>query len=162
MASLEDAITNAKDKIPNVTPTPPGFHSQATAHELKSRLDWGEPGLTILDIRDHAEFNKCRIMGAITMPMDQIPQWPQSSIPANRDIYVYGSTDDETASAANALRQAGFSKVAELKGGLDTWKQVGGPLEGAETTESPSAGAYNIGDRLREFSEVKANEKRMQ
>lgn len=161
MANIEDAITNAKDRMPNVTPTPPGFHSQATAHELKSRLQWGEPGLTILDVRDHSAFNEARIVGAISMPMEQLPNWAQFSLESNRDIYVYGANDEETASAANTLRGAGFLRVAELKGALDAWKQISGPLEGAATNVSPSSGAYNLGDRLREFSQVKANERRM-
>ncbi|GAB4375562.1 MAG: hypothetical protein Kow00121_21460 [Elainellaceae cyanobacterium] len=162
MANFEDTITNAKDKMPNVTPTPPKFHSTATAYELKSRLQWGEPGLTILDVRDHEAFNECRIMGAITMPMnEQLPDWPQFSISENRDIYVYGASDEETASAANLLRENGFNHVAELQGGLEAWKKIGGSLEGNQTTTPPSAGAYNVGDRLREFAQTKATERSM-
>jgi rhodanese-related sulfurtransferase len=161
MADLEDAIVNAKDKMPNVTPTPPGFHSQATATELKSRLQWGEPGLTILDVRDHEAFNQCRIMGAISMPMEQLPQWANFGLQQNRDIYVYGNTDDDTASAANLLREAGFTKIAELKGGLADWQAIDAPVEGTATAQPPSAGAYNVGDRLREFAEERAKEKQV-
>jgi rhodanese-related sulfurtransferase len=161
MADFEDAVTAAKDKMPNVTPTPPGFHSQATPTELKSRLQWGEPGLTILDVRNHDAFNECRILGAITMPMEQLPQWADSSLAHKRDIYVYGETDEETDSAANSLREAGFDKVAELKGGLQAWQAIEGPIEGTASIQSPSAGAYNVADRLREFAEERAKEKRM-
>ena len=38
--NLQDAVVAAKDKMPKVTPTPPEFHTQATAYELKSRLNW--------------------------------------------------------------------------------------------------------------------------
>lgn len=161
MASFEDAVTTAKDKIPNITPTPPGFHSQATAYELKSRLQWGEPGLTIVDVRDHDAFNEERILGAITMPMASLREMAETSLMHKRDIYVYGANDEETASAANMLRQAGFAKVAELKGGLDAWREISAPMEGNATTDSPSEGAYNIGARLREFAQVKAKERSM-
>lgn len=160
MAPFEDAVVSAKSNLPNVTPTPPGFHSVTNAHELKSRLQWGEPGLTIVDVRDHVSFNDYRIMGAINMPLDQLTDL-SSGLLDRRDIYVYGASDAETANAANMLRQAGFSRVAELKGGLSDWKAIQGPIEGRETTGTPSAGAYNVASRLREFAEVKDRERSM-
>jgi rhodanese-related sulfurtransferase len=161
MADIEDTLVAAKDKLPNVTPTPPGFHSQATVHELKSRLNWGEPGLTILDLRDHSTFAECHIMGAMNMPPDRLPGLAQSSLSYNRDIYVYGASDQETASGANLLRSAGFERVAELQGGLVAWKEVDGSIEGTATNEPPGADAYNVGSRLQAFNEEKAKEKRM-
>jgi len=47
----------------------------------------------------------------------------------NRDIYVYGNTDTESAAAAEALRQAGYASVASLRGGVAAWKAVGFPVE---------------------------------
>lgn len=161
MADFEDAVTSAKDKMPNVTPVPPGFHSEATAYEVKSRLQWGEPGLTIVDVRDHDAFNHCRILGAITLPMDKLEEIASFALLPKRDIYVYGSNNEETATAANQLRQMGFDRVAELKGGLDSWKEIGGALEGPGSDQPPSRGAYNVGDRLREFAQIKAKERSM-
>ena len=161
MPNFEDAVTKAKDNIPNITPTPPSFHSQATAYELKSRLQWGEPGLTIVDVRDHDAFNQERILGAISMPMANLREMAGTSLMQKRDIYVYGANDEETASAANTLRQAGFAKVAELKGGMDAWREISAPMEGIASDRSPSQGAYNLGARLREFAQVKAKERAM-
>jgi len=159
MADLQDAIANAKDKLPEVTPTPPGFHPQATATELKGRLQWGEPALTIVDVRDRDSFNACRIMGAITMQMDALVERAESSLEHSRDIYVYGANDQETAAAANTLREAGFQKVAELKGGMDAWTEIGGPIEGTSTPDHPvSAGEYNVVSRIGEFSEERKKE----
>lgn len=161
MADFEDTLTNAKGKMPDVTPTPPGFHHQTNAYELKSRLQWGEPGLTIVDVRDHDAFNECRILGAITMPMDSLVSIARFALQPKRDIYVYGSNDEETAAAANQLRQEGFERVAELKGGLEAWKSISGPLEGPAADQPPGPGAYNLAARLREFAQVKAREKSM-
>ncbi len=47
-----------------------------------------------------------------------------------RDIYVYGSTVYEIATAAAQLRNAGYQNVAELIGGLAAWKAVDYPIEG--------------------------------
>lgn len=162
MTDIQDAIVNAKDKLPDVTPTPPGFHSEATAYELKSRLEWGEPGLTILDVRDHDAFHDRRIMGAMTMPLDVLARRAENTIPKNRDIYVYGTNDGETAQAARILREAGFGRVAELKGGLQGWEELEGSVEGTATNVSPGPGAYNLADRLKDFAQEKAREKSMQ
>lgn len=161
MANIEDAITTAKDKLPDITPTPPAFHTQATAYELKSRLQWGEPGLTIVDVRDHAAFNECRILGALNMSMDTLVDVARTALLPKRDIYVYGNTEEETANAANQLREAGFTRVAELKGGIDAWREISGPLDGTATNQSPSAGAYTLGARLQEFAQEKAKEKNL-
>lgn len=159
--NLQDAVVAAKDRMPNVTPTPPGFHSQATAYELKSRLNWGEPGLTIVDVRDHDAFNECRIQGAITMPMPDFLEMAKTALLPGRDIYVYGASDEETTSAANMLREAGFSRVAELKGGINSWREINGAVEGTATNTLPSPGSTNVADRLKEFSQMKAKEQKM-
>jgi rhodanese-related sulfurtransferase len=163
MANLEDTIKTAKDKLPDLTPTPPDLHQQATAHELKSRLNWGEPALTIVDVRDRDSFNAYRILGAIAMPLDALADRAQNSLEKKRDIYVYGDNDSETAEAANLLRQSGFTRVAELQGGLTAWKEIGGPVEGTATKDDPpSPGAYNVGSRLKEFAAEKAEERSME
>jgi rhodanese-related sulfurtransferase len=161
MTDIQDAIVSAKDKMPNVTPIPPSFHSRASVHELKSRLNWGEPGLTILDLRDHATFGECHIMGAMNMPSEGLAELAQASLAHTRDIYVYGASDQESASGAATLRSAGFEHVAELKGGLTAWREIDGSIEGTATNESPGADAYNVGSRLQAFNEEKAKEKRM-
>jgi rhodanese-related sulfurtransferase len=157
MADVQDAIVNAKDKLPNVTPTPVGFHSQATAHELKSRLQWGEPGLTIIDVRDHDAFNHGRIQGSMNMPLDRVDASADYSIPQDRDIYVYGADENQTSQAAAKLREVGFRKVAELKGGLTAWREIDGAMEGI--IDNPGADAYNVFSRLEAFNQEKNREK---
>lgn len=150
MADIEDKIVDAKDKLPNVTPTPPGMKAQSSANELKSRLEWGEPAFTIVDARDRTAFNDGRIMGAIAMPMDEVTDMATTALQQNRDIYVYANTDEETAQVASQLRQAGFKSVAELKGGLAGWKAIGGPTEGVSESRTPAgADDYNVVDRLK-------------
>ncbi|MBW4515775.1 MAG: rhodanese-like domain-containing protein [Timaviella obliquedivisa GSE-PSE-MK23-08B] len=160
MADTEDTIQQIKDKLPNVTPTPPGLHSTATPHELKSRLEWGEPGLTILDTRDSSAFQECRIMGAMNASTGDVATGAQASLSPKRDIYVYGETDADTAAAAAALREAGFQNVAQLQGGIALWQEIGGAVEGRATErDKPGADAYNVVARLNQFGEDRAKEK---
>ncbi|MDX2216350.1 MAG: rhodanese-like domain-containing protein [Oculatellaceae cyanobacterium bins.114] len=112
-------------------PVPPKLQSRSRVHDLKSRLDWGEPALTIIDARDRTEFNQGHVMGAISIPMKELVKRSLTRLELDRDIYVYGVTDDETAIAATHLRNAGYSHVSELRGGVAAWKAVGYPVESA-------------------------------
>jgi rhodanese-related sulfurtransferase len=164
MSDLQNTVKSAKDKAKDTLnsqaiPTPPEFHEQADVYELKSRLDWGEPALTILDVRSRQMFSQRRILGAVCMPLDELRHRTElSNVEANRDLYVYGANDAETGEAARVLRQSGYQRVAELKGGLQVWEQAGGSIEGTAVGEKPaSAGEFNVVDRLREFAAEQQN-----
>ncbi|NET03981.1 MAG: rhodanese-like domain-containing protein [Merismopedia sp. SIO2A8] len=109
---------------------PEPLKSKSRANDLKTRIDWGEPALTIIDVRSRDAFNTSRIMGAISLPMDELVDRALINFELVRDIYIYGSTDEETATAANLLKEAGYQNVAELVGGLAAWKAAGFPIEG--------------------------------
>jgi len=156
MSQIEDAILKAKDKLPEVTPTPPSQETpQSSAQALKQRLEWGEPAFTILDVRDRTAFNQSRILGAMAMPMEDVVERAKSSLEPEREIYVYGESDEQTAEAAAKLREGGFTAISELKGGLAGWKAIGGPTEGtAELGYDASAAEYNVKARLDKHAEV--------
>lgn len=116
-------------KFFSMIPTPPSLKAQSRVFDLKARLDWGEPALTIIDVRPRGHFNISHIMGAIPMPMQELVDRALSSLELTRDIYVYGETDEETAEAAAKLRTAGYQNVSELRGGLAAWKAVKYPVE---------------------------------
>ncbi|RZM78718.1 rhodanese-like domain-containing protein [Leptolyngbya iicbica] len=138
MTNLSEQIESAKSNMTEPLPTPPEMQGeQATPQELLERLNWGEPALTIIDVRDREAFNNERITGAVTMQPGQLPEAATSELEYNRDIYLYGETAESAAGAANQLREAGYQKVAEIQGGLAGWKQVGGPTEGIKAFSSP-------------------------
>ncbi|MEM7579951.1 MAG: rhodanese-like domain-containing protein [Mastigocoleus sp.] len=110
----------------------PQLLPQSSAQDLKARLDWGEPGFTILDVRDRMTYNKSHIIGAMPMDMSNVAELAEASLDRKRDIYVYGQSDQETAQAATKLRVGGFGNVVELLGGLEGWKEIGGACEGTE------------------------------
>lgn len=109
---------------------------QSRVYDLKARLDWGEPALTIIDVRDRSEFNISHIMGAVPMPVNEPTNRVLNKLELDRDIYVYGETDEETAAGAAQLRKAGYRNVSEIRGGLAAWKAVGYPVESVQTTAS--------------------------
>lgn len=98
-------------------------------YDLKARLDWGEPALTIIDVREQADFYFSHISGAVSMPMAELVNQAQAALEFSRDIYIYSDTDEEAILAAERLRQAGFTNVSALQGGLPAWKAMGYPIE---------------------------------
>ncbi len=156
MANLHDIVEGVQDALGNLTPTPVVLQEESTAYDLKTRLEWGEPALSIIDIREHEVFNQGRITGAMSMPMAQLAEM-KSALQPTRDIYIYGDTDEQAHTAAQMLRAAGFKAVTHVMGGLDAWHEIGGPTEGVqEDGHYPKADAFNVVSRLKTEHDVQA------
>jgi rhodanese-related sulfurtransferase len=110
-------------------PKPSPLRPESRVYDLKERLDWGEPALTIIDVRDRAEFNQSHITGAISMPLESLLTMANNCFEVNRDLYVYSNSDDESTVVAEQLREAGFMRVAIVRGGVAAWKAAGFPIE---------------------------------
>ncbi|WP_310484827.1 rhodanese-like domain-containing protein [Chamaesiphon sp. VAR_48_metabat_403] len=155
MANLHDIVEGVQDALGNLTPTPVILQEESTAYDLKKRLEWGEPALSIVDIRKHEAFNQGRITGAISMQMEQLEQM-KSTLQPQHDIYIYGESDDRSHEAAQMLRTAGFEAVTHIMGGLDAWHEIGGPTEGVrEDATLPTADAFNVVSRLKTEHDVR-------
>jgi len=102
---------------------------KSRVYDLKARLDWGEPALTIIDVRNREQFSDRHISGAVLMPVTELVDRARTTLEFDRDIYLYSDTDEETAEAAAVLRAAGYCNVSELRGGVAAWKAVGFPVE---------------------------------
>lgn len=138
MTDVTDQIESAKETATAPLPTPPEMNSeQANPNELLKRLNWGEPALTIIDIRDRQAFNNERITGAISLPKAQLAESLTGELEYSRDIYLYGESVESAAEAASELQQAGYKKVAVIQGGLSGWKKADGPTEGIEAFSTP-------------------------
>ncbi len=121
-------ILEAKEKLSNVLPTPSEQQMPISSPQaLKERLEWGEPALTILDARSREAYLEEHITGAMLFSDFESSF---STVSPRRDMYVYGENEEATSLAADTLRQAGFERVSQIKGGLSAWKSIKGPTEG--------------------------------
>lgn len=118
--TISEIKENVVDKV---APTPPDMTPKSSAQALKERLQWGEPGLTIIDARDREAFLAERITGSMLLA-------DMNKLESDRELYVYSNSDSEAETAANELRQSGYEKVSQLQGGLAGWKAVQGATEG--------------------------------
>lgn len=117
------------NRLFGIFPKPAPMKETARVYDLKDRLDWGEPALTIIDTRDRELFNESHVMGAISIPVDELVDRTKSTLEFDRDLYVYASTDEEAAIAAEKLRAVGYTQVSILRGGVAAWKAADFPVE---------------------------------
>ena len=107
-----------------ITPQPPAGEEnpyEISPEELKRRMDRGE-SLTILDVREPHEYQICRLAGSILIPLGQL-QGRMKELDREKEIIVHCKMGGRSAKAVEQLRNAGFEKIKNLKGGIDRWAQ---------------------------------------
>jgi adenylyltransferase/sulfurtransferase len=90
-----------------------------TPEELKRRLDTGEKPF-ILDVRNPPEYEICRIAGSTLIPLPTLPQ-RLGELDKDRELIVHCKSGMRSQQAIGVLRQAGFTKLVNLKGGILAW-----------------------------------------
>jgi adenylyltransferase/sulfurtransferase len=93
--------------------------AEITVEELKARLDRGDK-VYILDVRNPEEFQIGRIPGSILVPLPQLAQ-RFTELPKDRDMVVHCKSGMRSAKAIQFLRQQGFERLKNLKGGILAW-----------------------------------------
>ncbi len=91
-----------------------------TPEELKQRLDAGED-LFVLDVRDPHEYQICNLGGHL-IPLNDLPKRVGELDPA-REIVVHCKLGGRSAKAVDFLKQAGFTRVHNLAGGINAWSE---------------------------------------
>jgi len=100
------------------TPAPVSTVPEITPRELKARLDRGDD-LFILDVREPHEYQICNI-GGYLIPLGDLSR-RVSELDSSREIVAHCRSGKRSAEASEFLRQAGFRKVLNLKGGILAW-----------------------------------------
>jgi len=91
-----------------------------TVEEFKQRLDKGDD-LFVLDVREPHEYQICNLGGHL-IPLNDLPK-RVSELDSSREIVVHCKMGGRSAKAADFLRQAGFSRVHNLAGGIAAWAE---------------------------------------
>src|SRR5262249_37576689 len=89
--------------------------------DLKKRLDRGERPVRG-GVRKPQERAICSLDGSIHIPMDDIPARVHE-LDSRDDMVVYCKVGGRSARVLQFLRQAGFQKAKNLRGGIDAWSR---------------------------------------
>jgi adenylyltransferase/sulfurtransferase len=87
--------------------------------EVKKKLEHGDKFL-LLDVREPHEYLICNIPGAKLIPLGEVPQRIHE-LDSLQDIVVHCKSGVRSGKAADFLRQAGFKRVKNMKGGIIAW-----------------------------------------
>jgi sulfur-carrier protein adenylyltransferase/sulfurtransferase len=91
---------------------------EITPRELKSRLDRGDD-VFILDVREPHEYQICNLEGKL-IPLGELSR-RAAELDSSREIVAHCRSGKRSAEAVEFLRQAGFRKIWNLKGGILAW-----------------------------------------
>jgi molybdopterin/thiamine biosynthesis adenylyltransferase/rhodanese-related sulfurtransferase/molybdopterin converting factor small subunit len=87
--------------------------------EVKAKLDRGE-NFVLIDVREPHEYQICKIPQARLIPLGQVPQRMHELDPDD-EIVLHCKSGVRSGKAADLLRQSGFKKVLNMKGGILAW-----------------------------------------
>ncbi|MGZ4786930.1 MAG: molybdopterin-synthase adenylyltransferase MoeB [Terriglobales bacterium] len=91
-----------------------------SVEELKRRQDAGED-LFVLDVREPHEYQICNLNGYL-IPLNDLPK-RVNELDSSREIVAHCRSGMRSAKAVEFLRQAGFTKVKNLTGGILAWAE---------------------------------------
>jgi glyoxylase-like metal-dependent hydrolase (beta-lactamase superfamily II)/rhodanese-related sulfurtransferase len=98
--------------------------------ELKSRIDSGDAGLIILDVRERDAYEAGHVPGARLLPRGQLELRVDRELPdPTRRILTCCELGQISTLAAATLRDMGFRHTVALDGGMAAWREAGYPLE---------------------------------
>jgi glyoxylase-like metal-dependent hydrolase (beta-lactamase superfamily II) len=100
-----------------------GTLDRMTALELARR----SPAPFILDVRERGERQASAIPGSHWIPLAQV-EGRIAEVPGNRAVVVHCAGGYRSIMAASLLKQAGFTRVVDLLGGIESWKNSGLPV----------------------------------
>jgi adenylyltransferase/sulfurtransferase len=103
----EEAVPAGTSGIPEIT-----------SRELKARLDRGDD-IFILDVRETHEYQICNLQGHL-IPLGELTRRVHE-LDSSREIVAHCRSGKRSADAVAFLRQAGFRKIWNLKGGILAW-----------------------------------------
>ncbi len=82
-----------------------------------------------LDVRQPQEYNLMHIPGAILIPLNTLKEETQEKLgDPDSSILVYCSIGGRSLEATKILKNLGYTKVVNLRGGIIEWKKKGYPV----------------------------------
>jgi len=87
--------------------------------ELKAKQDRGDD-FALIDVREPHEFQICRIPGSKLIPLGELPK-RVGELDPEAEIVAHCKSGARSAKAVDFLKQAGFKKARNLKGGILAW-----------------------------------------
>jgi rhodanese-related sulfurtransferase len=100
--------------------------TETNVQEVKQRLDRGERGFHLVDVREESEWAKGHLPGAMHLGKGIIERDIETKIPdADAEIILYCGGGFRSALAADNLQKMGYTNVKSMDGGWRGWTEAG-------------------------------------
>jgi rhodanese-related sulfurtransferase len=86
-----------------------------------------DQGAFVLDVREPDEWAAGHIEGATLIPLGQLAG-RVGEVPRDRTVVVVCHSGNRSAQGRDILRQAGFTNVTSMAGGMSAWTAAGQPV----------------------------------
>jgi sulfur-carrier protein adenylyltransferase/sulfurtransferase len=105
--------------VPNHPEEVAASESDIDVTEVKAKMDRGEP-FVLIDVREPHEYQICNLPDALLIPLGDIAKRINELNSAD-EIVVHCKMGGRSAKAVDFLKQAGFRKVRNMRGGILAW-----------------------------------------
>ncbi len=100
--------------------------TRVTTSEAKQMLDAGN--VEFVDVREPGEFAEGHASGTKLMPLDSVFA-RQAELPDDRDILFICKMGQRSALACEYAAAAGKTRLFNVEGGTEGWREAGLPIE---------------------------------
>jgi adenylyltransferase/sulfurtransferase len=106
--------------VPQHPPTEPApVEGEIEPTEVKAKIDRGD-AFVLIDVREPHEYQICNIPYAKLIPLGEVPKRVNELNTAD-EIVVHCKSGMRSAKAVDFLKQSGFRKVRNMRGGILAW-----------------------------------------
>jgi molybdopterin/thiamine biosynthesis adenylyltransferase/rhodanese-related sulfurtransferase/molybdopterin converting factor small subunit len=105
--------------IPNQPHEPAAAEGDIDPVEVKAKIDRGDPFI-LIDVREPHEYQICNIPQAKLIPLGDLPK-RVNELDSAAEIIAHCKSGMRSAKAVDFLKQSGFRKVRNMKGGILAW-----------------------------------------
>ena len=100
--------------------------NETNVQEVKQRIDRGERGFHLIDVREESEWAKGHLPGAMHLGKGVIERDIETKIPdTDAEIILYCGGGFRSALAADNLQKMGYTNVKSMDGGWRGWTEAG-------------------------------------
>ena len=112
--SYQDLVSEAKAET-----------EQTDVQTVHDSLESGED-VTVLDVREPGEWEEAHIPQVKHLPRDLLEYQADEQLP-NKDarIVIHCASGGRSSLAAKFLKEMGYTNVANMKGGINAWREKG-------------------------------------
>ena len=97
-----------------------------------------DAGTVFVDVRTDAEWSAGHVKNAVHLPLDEVQASGTTILPAkDQKVVIYCGTGRRAQSAAESLRQQGYTQVTAMTGGYKDLKAAGYPVVEPESGSGP-------------------------